>query len=98
MKSEREDETATLWRTVARDADRANAFSMLSRYETAIERQLCKARPELKRRQAARNDRSVTPPQVVNVDVSGIPKVTAEVWLCFVILGVLCERISAKRG
>jgi hypothetical protein len=40
MRSEQEDETATLGRTFARDADRANAFSKLSRYETAIERQL----------------------------------------------------------
>ena len=38
MRSEQEDETATLGRTFARDADRANAFSKLSRYETAIER------------------------------------------------------------
>ena len=40
MRSEQEDETATLGRTFARDADRANAFTKLSRYETAIERQL----------------------------------------------------------
>jgi len=40
MRSEQEDETATLGRTFARDADRANAFTKLSRYETAIERAL----------------------------------------------------------
>jgi hypothetical protein len=40
MRSEQEDETATLGRTFARDADRANAFTKLSRYETAIEPQL----------------------------------------------------------
>jgi hypothetical protein len=40
MRSEQEDETATLGRTFARDADRANAFSKLSRYETATERAL----------------------------------------------------------
>ena len=32
MRSEQEDETATLGRTFARDADKANAFSKLSRY------------------------------------------------------------------
>jgi len=62
MRSEQEDETATLGRTFARDADRANAFSKLSRYETAIERQLYKALHELERRQAARNGGSVPPP------------------------------------
>jgi hypothetical protein len=72
MRSEQEDETASLGRTFARDADRANAFSKLSRYETAIERQLYKALHELERRQAARNGGSV-PPQVVDVDVSGLP-------------------------
>src|SRR5215213_3742668 len=40
MRSEQEDETATIGRTFARDADRANAFTKLSRYETAIERAL----------------------------------------------------------
>jgi len=40
MRSEQEDETATLGRTFARDAHRANAFTKLSRYETAIEPQL----------------------------------------------------------
>jgi hypothetical protein len=39
IRSEQEDETATLGRTFARDADRANAFSKLSRYGTTIERQ-----------------------------------------------------------
>ena len=73
MRKEQEDETATLGRTFARDADRANAFSKLSRYETAIERQLYKALHELERRQAARLGGSVPPPQVVDVDVSGLP-------------------------
>jgi hypothetical protein len=74
MRSEQEDETATLGRTCARDADRANAFSKLSRYEAAIERQLYKALHELERRQAARHGTSVPPPQVVDVDLSGIPE------------------------
>ncbi len=73
MRSEQADEIATLGRTFARDADRANAFSKLSRYETAIERQLYKALHELERRQAARNGGSVPPPHVVDVDVSGLP-------------------------
>jgi hypothetical protein len=74
MRSEQEDETATLGRTFARDADKANAFSKLSRYETAIERQLYKALHELERRQAARQGGSVQLPQIVDVDVSGIPE------------------------
>jgi len=78
MRSEQEDETATLGRTFARDADKANAFSKLSRYETAIERQLYKALHELERRQAARNGGSVPPPQVVDVDVSGLPAAAPE--------------------
>ncbi len=76
MRTEQEDETATLGRTFARDADRANAFSKLSRYETAIERTLYRALHELERRQAARRGAPVTPPQVVDVDVSGIPEET----------------------
>jgi hypothetical protein len=73
MRSEQEAETATLGRTFARDADSANAFFKLSRYETAIERQLYKALHELERRQAARNGGSVPQPQVVDVDVLGMP-------------------------
>ena len=76
MRSEQEDETATLGRTFARDADRANAFSKLSRYETAIERQLYRALHELERRQAARRGADLTPPQVLDVEVSGMPEET----------------------
>jgi hypothetical protein len=76
MRSEQNDETATLGRTFARDADQANAFSKLSRYETAIERQLYRALHELERRQAARRGAAVTPPQVLDVDVSGMPEET----------------------
>ena len=74
MEAARVSETATLGRAFVRDADKANAFSKLSRYETAIERQLYKALHELERRQAARRGDSVQPPQVVDVDVSGIPE------------------------
>jgi hypothetical protein len=76
MRSEQEDETATLGRTFARDADRANAFSKLSRYESAIERTLYRALHELERRQAARRGAALTPPQVLDVEVSGMPEET----------------------
>jgi hypothetical protein len=76
MRGEQEDELATLGRTFARDADRANAFSKLSRYETAMGRQLYRALHELERRQAARRGAAITPPQVLDVEVSGIPEET----------------------
>src|SRR5829696_3635857 len=53
MKAKQDAETATLGRTFIRDADKANAFSKLSRYETAIWRSLYKALHELQRLQAA---------------------------------------------
>jgi hypothetical protein len=74
MRKEQEGENATLGRTFARDADKANAFSKLSRYEAAIERQLYRALHELERRQAARIGGNAPPPQVVDVDVSGMPE------------------------
>jgi hypothetical protein len=74
MRSEQEAETVTLGRTFARDADGANAFSKLSRYETVIERGLYKALHELQRLQAARAPvGSIPPPVAVDVDVSGVP-------------------------
>ena len=76
LRNEQESETAMLGRTFARDADRANAFSKLSRYETAIERSLYKALHELERQQAARLGTNVAPPQVLDVDVSGMPEET----------------------
>jgi hypothetical protein len=73
MRSEQEDETATLGRTFVRDADKANAFSKLSRYEAPIERSLYKALHELQRLQAARRaDGDVPPPAAIDVDVSGV--------------------------
>jgi hypothetical protein len=51
-------------------------LSKLSRYETAIERALYRALHELERRQAARRGAAVTPPQVLDVDISGMPEVT----------------------
>jgi hypothetical protein len=73
MKAKQDAETATLGRTFIRDADKANAFSKLSRYETTIERSLYKALHELQRLQAARyNEGSVPPPAAIDVDVSGV--------------------------
>ena len=60
-----------------RDANGANAFSKLSRYETTIERGLFKALHELQRLQAARHaEANVLPPPAVDVDVnvSGVSK------------------------
>ncbi len=73
MKAKQAAETNTLGRTFIRDADKANAFSKLSRYETALERSLYKALHELQRLQAARTAKdSVPPPVVIDVDVSGV--------------------------
>jgi hypothetical protein len=74
MKAKQEDaETATLGRTFMRDADQANAFSKLSRYETTIWRSLYKALHELQRLQAARHTEGhVPPPVALDVNVSGI--------------------------
>ena len=73
MESMRDAETATLGKTFIRDAERVNAFSKLSRYETAIERSLYKALHELQRLQAGRNaEGNVLAPAVVDVEVSGV--------------------------
>ena len=73
LESVRNAETATLGQTFVRDANKANAFSKLSRYETAIERSLYKALHELQRLQAARRSKgNVSPPVALDVDVSGV--------------------------
>jgi len=65
-------ETATLGRTFIRDANTANAFSKLSRYETGIEGRFYKAYHELQRLQAARHAKgNVPPPVAIDVDISG---------------------------
>jgi hypothetical protein len=75
MRVKQDAENTALGRTFARDADSANAFPKLSRYETAIERSLYEALHELQRLQAARAAMgSVPPPVAVDVDVSGIPE------------------------
>ena len=53
-----------------RDANRGNAFSKLSRYETAIERSFMKSLHELQRLQAARLGGSAPLPVATDVDVS----------------------------
>ncbi len=73
LESIRDVETATLGQTFVRDANKANAFSKLSRYETPIERSLYKALHELQRLQAARRaEGNVPPPVAVDVEVSGV--------------------------
>ena len=73
MNAKQDAETATLGRTFIRDANAANAFSKLSRYEAAIERSLYKALHELQRLQAARRaDGNASPPVAIDVDVSGV--------------------------
>jgi hypothetical protein len=71
--AETETDTATLGMSFIRDANGSNAFSKLSRYETAIERSLYKALHELQRLQAARHtEGKVPPPVAIDVDVSGV--------------------------
>ncbi len=73
LKAKQGTETAALGGTFIRDADGANAFSKLSRYEAAIERSLYKALHELQRLQAARHaNGNVLPPVAIDVDVSGV--------------------------
>src|SRR4051794_3468934 len=68
-------EIAILGHTFIRDANEANAFAKLSRYETALERSLYKALHELQRLQAARRaDGNATPPVAIDVDVTGVSR------------------------
>ena len=70
-----ETDTVSLGLSFIRDSNNANAFSKLSRYETAIERSLYKAVHELQRLQAARHTEGTVPPSVaLDVDVSGISR------------------------
>ena len=73
MEAKQQAQTATLGYAFMRDANKANAFSKLSRYKTTIERSLFKALHELQRLQAARGaGGNVSPPVAVDVDVSGV--------------------------
>ena len=80
MKTKQDTETSMLGRTFIRDADGANAFSKLSRYETAIERSLYKALHELQRLQAARlAGGSVPPPAAMRVGMDW-PVICSPAW------------------
>jgi hypothetical protein len=75
MEGMQEANTTTLGHAFVEDAIETNAFSKLSRYETAIERSLLKALHELQRLQAARQAEGTLPPPVaVDVEVSGISR------------------------
>jgi hypothetical protein len=75
MRAKRNTEAATLGRTFARDANGANAFSKLSRYENTIERGLYRALHQLERRQAARlGENGPAAPLAADIDISGIPE------------------------
>ena len=74
MQAKLDAETTALGRAFMRDANEANAFSKLSRYEVALARSLQRALHELQRLQATRRaEGSVAPPLAVDVDVSGVP-------------------------
>jgi hypothetical protein len=84
MKIKQEDaENATLGQTFIRETDKANAFSKLSRCETAIEQSFYKALHGLQRLQANRRAESNAPPPVA-VDVSVVSRKDLRKWLCFV--------------
>ena len=68
----RDAETATLGRAFIRDADKTNAFSKLSRYETTIVRNLYKGLYEFRRRQAARQTEGDVPSVAPDVNVPGV--------------------------
>ena len=72
---EMEANTTTLGIAFVKDTNESNAFSKLSRYETAVERSLFKALHELQRLQAARQAEGTLPPPVaVDVEVSGVSR------------------------
>jgi hypothetical protein len=50
------------------------SLAKLSRYESALNRNLLRLLHELQRPQAARKGEHVPPPQVVDVDVTGLPE------------------------
>ncbi len=71
----RDTEKSMLGLSFIQDANSANAFSKLSRYETTMERGLYKALHELQRLQANRVAAGSVPlPLAVDVDISGIPE------------------------
>jgi hypothetical protein len=74
MKAKQDAETVTLGRTFMWDADQANAFSKLSRYEAGMWQSLYKALHELQRLQAGRHTEGhhFPPPAALDVNVSGV--------------------------
>ena len=71
IKAKQDAEITTLGRTFIRDANEADAFSKLFRYETAIQRSFSKALHELQRFHTARGaGGNVSPPVAVDVDLS----------------------------
>ncbi len=65
------EELPTLGLAFLRDADGANAFSKLSRYEATFTRSIFRVLHELQRRQAARKGAEVPVPAVVDLNVDG---------------------------
>ncbi len=63
----------TLGLTFVQDSQGANAFTKLSRYETATERSLYRALHELQRLQSARRGGDSIPPLAVDVTIDGDP-------------------------
>ena len=51
-----------------------NSLTKLSRYESSIQRNLVKVLHELQRLQATRKGEPVPAPQVVDIDVTGVPE------------------------
>jgi hypothetical protein len=85
MKAQQDTETATLGRTFIRDPNEANAFSKLSRYETAIEWGLYRALHELQHLQAARR-----------VEVAS-HRPRSWTWMCLGSPGKTCEEMALFR-
>jgi DNA-directed RNA polymerase sigma subunit (sigma70/sigma32) len=70
MEAKRDAETTTLGRTFICNAEKGNAFSKLSHYETGIKRSLYKALHELQRLQAAKDTRMTVARQLDNDQVT----------------------------
>jgi hypothetical protein len=64
------DDTSLMGAAYRRDAQNADAFSKLLRYETTLEKSLFRALHELQRLQGARFGKQVLPPMVVDVNLS----------------------------
>jgi hypothetical protein len=56
------------------DSCNRSSLSNLSRYESQMERNLLRCMHELQRLQAARKGQHVSPPQAIDIDVTGVPE------------------------